>query len=271
MATPTQDFIQIEQIREGVVVMKDGSMKGILAVSSLNFALKAEEEQEAIIYNFQNFLNSLDFSCQILATSRKVNITGYIEKVKALEEKQPNELLRMQTTDYRKFIEELVLGGSIMNKNFYVIIPYYPLVEINVASEQYRAAAQAAETAQGDLLGRIGKTEKDPQKQDDLLGKIGKTNKEPPKADGTPEPPKPENPSLSQAKIIHAKLTEKQFQTGKYQLKQRMEYVGLGLRRSGLKAASLGSEELIELFWAFHHPKQAEQGYYPQIPPELIT
>ncbi|MCK9577922.1 hypothetical protein M0R01_00315 [bacterium] len=253
MATPTQEFIQIEQIREGTAVMKDGSMKGVLAVSSLNFALKAEEEQEAIIYNFQNFLNSLDFSCQILATSRKVNITGYIEKIKELEAKQPNELLRMQTVDYRKFIEELVLGGSIMNKNFYVIIPYYPLVEINMASEQYRAAAAAEEAAQGDLLGNIGKTKEKPSKE------------------GVVEPPKPENPSLRQAKTINAKLTEKQFQTGKYQLKQRMEYVALGLRRSGLKAASLGSEELIELFWAFHHPKQAEQGYYPQIPPEIIT
>jgi len=251
MAPPTQEFIQIEQIREGTIVMKDGSIKGILAVSSLNFALKSEEEQEAIIYNFQNFLNSLDFSCQILATSRKVNITGYIEKIKELEGKQPNELLRMQTADYRKFIEELVLGGSIMNKNFYVIVPYYPLVEINMASEQYKAAAE--ESAQGDLLGSIGKT----------------GNKD--KADGSPTVPMPENPSLNQAKAIHAKLTEKQFQTGKYQLKQRMEYVGLGLRRSGLKAAPLGSEEIIELFWAFHHPKQAEQGYYPQIPPELIT
>lgn len=254
MATPTQEFIQIEQIREGIAVIKDGSMKGVLAVSSLNFALKAEEEQEAIIYNFQNFLNSLDFSCQILATSRKVNITGYVEKIKQLEAKQPNELLRMQTADYRKFIEELVLGGSIMNKNFYVIVPYYPLVEINAAAEQYRAAAAAEETSQGDLLGNLGKTDKPPKE-----------------ATGAAEPPKPENPSLSQAKKVNAKLTEKQFQTGKYQLKQRMEYIALGLRRSGLKAASLGSEELIELFWAFHHPKQAEQGYYPQVPPELIT
>lgn len=255
MAIPTQDFIQIEQIREGIAVMKDGSMKGVIAVSSLNFALKAEEEQEAIIYNFQNFLNSLDFSCQILATSRKVNITGYIEKIKALESKQPNELLRMQTADYRKFIEELVMGGSIMNKNFYVIVPYYPLVEINVETEQYKAMIASEQAEQGNLLGKIGKT-----------GIEDKT-----KAEGAAEVPKPENPSLSQVKVVHAKLTEKQFQTGKYQLKQRMEYIGLGLRRSGLKAANLGSEELIELFWAFHHPKQAEQGYYPQIPKELIT
>jgi len=68
--------------------MKDKSLKGILLVSSINFALKSEEEQEAIIFNFQNFLNSLDFSCQIVVNSRKVNITGYIEKIKKLEDEQ---------------------------------------------------------------------------------------------------------------------------------------------------------------------------------------
>jgi len=88
MPTPSQQFIPIEQIREGVMIMKDKSLKGILLVSSINFALKSEEEQEAIIFNFQNFLNSLDFSCQIVVNSRKVNITGYIEKIKKLEDEQ---------------------------------------------------------------------------------------------------------------------------------------------------------------------------------------
>lgn len=249
MAPPSQDFIQVEQIKEGMMIMKDGSMKGILVVSSLNFALKSEDEQSAILYNFQNFLNSLDFSCQILVASRKVNITGYIEKMKDLESKQPNELLRMQTADYRKFIEELVAGGSIMTKNFYVIVPYFPLIEAAMVSEQLAAAA--TEASQGDLLGtqnvKIENTGDDP-------GKVA-----------------PINPSLGEAKKINAKLTEKQFRVGKYQLGQRMEYVALGLRRSGLKASTLGSEELIELLWSFHNPHQSEQGYYPQVPPELIT
>ncbi len=78
---PSQQFMPVEQIREGVMVMKDKSLKGILLVSSLNFALKSEDEQMAIIYQFQNFLNSLDFSCQIVVNSRRVNITGYIDKI----------------------------------------------------------------------------------------------------------------------------------------------------------------------------------------------
>ena len=136
MATPAQQFIPIKQIREGVMLMDDHSMKGILLVSSINFALKSDEEQGAIIYNFQNFLNSLDFSCQIIINSRKVNITGYIDKLKELEKNQKNELLKIQTTDYRKYIEELVGSGSIMNKSFYVIVPYLPLLDIAAGAIQ---------------------------------------------------------------------------------------------------------------------------------------
>jgi hypothetical protein len=215
MATSAQQFIPIKQIREGVMIMSDHSMKGILLVSSINFALKSDEEQGAIIYNFQNFLNSLDFSCQIVINSRKVNITGYIDKLKELEKSQKNELLKIQTTDYRKFIEELIGGGSIMNKSFYVTIPYLPLIDI----------------ASGAIQG------------------AGKANMNP----------------------AQTKLTEEHFQKGKYQLWQRMEYVSLGLRRCGLKSATLGSQEIIELLWSLHHPKQAEMGYYPDLPPEIIT
>lgn len=210
MSAPSQEFIPIKQIREGIMVMSDQSLKGVLLVSSINFALKSEEEQGAIIFNFQNFLNSLDFSCQILVNSRKVNITGYIDKIKALEANQKNELLKIQTADYRKFIEELVAGGSIMNKSFYVIVPYFPFLELaSITTEKKKAQTQ--------------------------------------------------------------QLTEESFQKGKYQLLQRMEYISLGLRRCGLKSNAMGSEEILELLWALHHPKQAEMGYYPELPPEIIT
>jgi hypothetical protein len=126
MAKPsTQSFLEIDQIREGVTIMKNKSLRGILMVSSLNLALKSEEEQDAIIYQFQSFLNSLDFSCQILVESRRLNITGYLEKLKELEQSQTNEMLRVQTTGYREFIENMVGTGSIMSKNFYVIVPFY--------------------------------------------------------------------------------------------------------------------------------------------------
>lgn len=124
MPKTTQEFLQIDKIREGTIVLKNKALRGILIISSLNFALKSEEEQKAIIYQFQTFLNSLDFSLQILVQSRKLNITGYIDKLKDLEESQENELLKVQTAEYRKFIEGLIKGGTIMNKTFFVVVPY---------------------------------------------------------------------------------------------------------------------------------------------------
>lgn len=111
---PTQQFLEIEQIREGVVVLRDKTLRGILMVSSLNFALKSEEEQNAIIYQFQEFLNSLDFSCQVLVQTRRLNITGYLDKLKELEEKQENDLLKIQTRGYREFIASMIKEGVIM-------------------------------------------------------------------------------------------------------------------------------------------------------------
>jgi hypothetical protein len=121
----SQQFLPIKTIKEGVIIMKDNSLRGVMMTSSLNFALREIEEQEAIIYQFQTFLNSLDFSCQTMIVSRKVNITGYLKKLENLAQEQKNELLKTQTDEYKKFIENLVAGGSIMNKNFYVIVPFY--------------------------------------------------------------------------------------------------------------------------------------------------
>ncbi|MBA4318587.1 MAG: hypothetical protein C0412_09310 [Flavobacterium sp.] len=120
----TQEFLEIKDIREGVLVLKNNAIRGILMVSSINFALKSDEEQSAIIYAFQTFLNSLDFSCQIVIQSRNINITPYLDELKDLEEKQTSELLRQQTSSYRDFIKNLVKGDMIMTKNFYVVVPY---------------------------------------------------------------------------------------------------------------------------------------------------
>ena len=120
----TQQFLEIDQIKEGVILLKNKAMRGIIMVSSLNFALKSEEEQNAIIYQFQNFLNSLDFSLEITVQSRRLNITGYLDKLKELEEKQENELLKTQTAEYRKFINALISGGAIMSKTFFVTVPF---------------------------------------------------------------------------------------------------------------------------------------------------
>ncbi|MFH1643310.1 MAG: hypothetical protein ABH967_01575 [Patescibacteria group bacterium] len=130
----SQDFLEIKEIKEGVVILKNNSMRGVLMVSSLNFALKSLDEQNAIIYQFQNFLNSLDFTIQIVIQSRKLNITGYLEKLEKLEAEQSNELLKIQTAEYRNFVQELISKGSIMSKSFYVVIPF-TLIEIPGAGD----------------------------------------------------------------------------------------------------------------------------------------
>lgn len=127
---PTQNFIPVDKIKEGIMIMKNKSLRGVLTVSSLNFALKSGEEQTAIIYQFQNFLNSLDFQTQILVQSRRINMTGYLEMLEEQEREQTNELLKIQTREYRKFIGNIIRGGSIMGKAFYVVVPYFPLTEL---------------------------------------------------------------------------------------------------------------------------------------------
>ena len=131
-----QDFLEFEQIREGIIILKNKALRAILMVSSLNFALKSEDEQNAILYQFQNFLNSLDFSCQILIHSRRINIVGYLDKLKKIEEKEDNELLKIQIAEYRKFIDSLMAGGSIMRKIFYIVVPFTLLEKQEGASEK---------------------------------------------------------------------------------------------------------------------------------------
>ena len=131
----TQQFLEVDQIKEGVVILKNKVLQGILMVSSLNFALKSEEEQNATIYQFQAFLNSLDFSCQIVIQSKRLNITGYLERLKELEENQQNELLRAQTKEYREFIRQLVEQENILIKNFFVVVPYTLLEAVGLGTE----------------------------------------------------------------------------------------------------------------------------------------
>jgi len=122
----TQQFLEVAEIKEGIIILKNKTLRGVLMVSSVNFALKSEEEQNAIIYQFQDFLNSLDFSLEIAVQSTRLNNTGYIDKLKELEERQENKLLRTQTAGYRKFVQELIAKGSIMSKSFFVVVPFIP-------------------------------------------------------------------------------------------------------------------------------------------------
>ncbi len=123
----TQAHLPIAEIKDGVVVLKDGTMRKVLLTSSINFALKSEDEQNAIISAYVGFLNSLDFPIQIVVQSRRLQIKPYLDTLSKLERDQANELLRVQIADYRLFIEELVDMGKIMTKRYFVIVPYSPL------------------------------------------------------------------------------------------------------------------------------------------------
>lgn len=122
----TQGFVPISEVRDGVIVLRDGSMRAILLASSLNFALKSEDEQTAFIVQFQNFLNSLDFSCQIFIESRMLDIRPYIATLEVAYKNQLDDLMRIQIREYIEFIKSFTEAANIMTKNFFVIVPYSP-------------------------------------------------------------------------------------------------------------------------------------------------
>lgn len=128
-AKPTQSLLRIAEIKQDTLVMEDGTLRAVLAVSSTNFDLKSQDEQNALIYNYQRFLNSLEYPIQILMQSRKMDIADYTENLKHLMEKQTNELLRMQTSEYIEFVNRLVESANVMNKNFYCIVSYHQSVQ----------------------------------------------------------------------------------------------------------------------------------------------
>ncbi|MEA3464035.1 MAG: TraC family protein [Patescibacteria group bacterium] len=123
----TQQYLDIAEIKEGVVIMNDGTLRAVIMVSSINFALKSEDEQNAIISAYVSFLNNINFPLQIVIQSRELNIEEYISNLKQKEKEQTNELLKMQTAEYTQYIQELISLSKIMNKRFYVVVPYNPL------------------------------------------------------------------------------------------------------------------------------------------------
>jgi hypothetical protein len=123
---PTQRYLDIAEIREDVVIMKDGTLRAVLLVSSINFALKSEDEQQATVQGYMQFLNGLEHPLQVVIQSRRMNIDGYMEQLKKQEETIHNELLKTQIRDYMSFVAELVDLGEIMQKQFFVIVPLDP-------------------------------------------------------------------------------------------------------------------------------------------------
>lgn len=127
-AASTQDFVPISEVRDGIVILKSGELRAVLLASSINFALKSEDEQTAFIVQFQNFLNSLDFSCQIFVQSRMLDIRPYIATLEVQYKQQLDDLMRIQIREYIEFIKSFTEAANIMTKNFFVVVPYSPTI-----------------------------------------------------------------------------------------------------------------------------------------------
>ncbi|MDB5238820.1 MAG: hypothetical protein JWO00_155 [Candidatus Parcubacteria bacterium] len=203
----TQNFVPIQEIRDGVVILKTGGMRAMVLATSLNFALKSSDEQSAILMQFQNFLNSLDFSIQIFVQSKKLDIRPYIALLEDRYKEQPTELMKIQVREYIEFIRTFVESTNIMTKSFFVVIPYDPPIMTGnknpimnaIPGRKKQTAAQTTANA------------------------------------------------------------DQQFQEYRSQLEQRVAVVEQGLVRCGIRAAELGTEEVVELFYKLFNPGETEK------------
>jgi len=207
----SQDFVPIEEIRDGIVVLKDGSLRGILIASSINFALKSTDEQNAIVSQFQNLLNSLEFSIQIYIQSRELDIRPYVALLEGQLENTVDDLMQIQIREYIEFVKNFVEASNIMTKNFFVVVPYA------------KSVIQSKNNPISKLLGRKNTTTEE------------QTN----------------------------------FEEALSQLEQRMAVVEQGLVRSGVRVLSLGTEEVIELYYKIFNPGEQEKPI--KLNQELLT
>ena len=132
---PTQSFVAVKEVRSGVIHLKSGGLRQLLIVSGVNFDLKADEEQALILNTFQNFLNTIDFTVQCFIHSRKVNVDTYLNRMRARQLEEPNELLKIQIAEYIDFIAAFVDQNAIISKTFFVVVPYDPPVTSGSATQ----------------------------------------------------------------------------------------------------------------------------------------
>ncbi|MSU76404.1 hypothetical protein EXS54_02970 [Patescibacteria group bacterium] len=198
-AASTQAYLPIQEIKDGIVIMKDGSLRAVLMTSAVNFSLKSAGEQDAIIYAYQRFLNSLTFPIQILVQSRRLDLDFYLEKLEKRAEIQEVELVKLQILEYTEFIKRLISVTNIMDKRFFVVVPFFPSANQQVSKGISQLFATGPD----------------------------------------------------QTKV---KVSEGDFQKNKVQLMQRIEALASGLGGVGLRAATLNSEELVELFYSIYNP-----------------
>lgn len=199
----TQDTLLISEIKDGIVIMKDGSLRGVILGSAINFDLMSTPEQESVEGAYQGFLNSLHFPIQIVVKSQKIDISNYLDKLDVRRAEQPNALLANLMDDYIANIRSLVDEVNIMDKQFYVVVPYFPLVleqqPTNIVTN-FRAAFQPAP---------------------------------------------------------HITVSEEEFHKYKQELSQRMALAASGMSQMGLRAISLGTQELVDLYYSWYNPDTA--------------
>ncbi len=129
VSVSTQQYLDIAEIKDDVVIMRDGTLRAVLLASSINFSLKSEDEQNAVINAYVSFINNIDFPLQIVIQSRELNIDNYLEFLKKKEKEQINRLLKIHTAEYINYIKELTSLGTIMNKRFFIVVPYNPMTD----------------------------------------------------------------------------------------------------------------------------------------------
>ncbi len=220
----SQKFVPVKEVRDGVLIMKDGSMRLVLMASSLNFALKSEQEQGAILAQFQNFLNSLDYSLQILVQSRRLDIRPYLATLESRFKTEMNDLMRIQIQEYIDFVRSVTEQTNIMTKMFFIVVPYTPK---SVFSQQKKALANASGIFD-QLLGGIKGT---PSKKLPVQKQGGEGSKK-------------------------SSLDVQAFEEARSQLEQRANVVKQGLARTGIRVVPLGTEEVVELFYKFLNPPE---------------
>lgn len=173
----TERYLDIAEIRDDMVLLNDGTVRAVLLVSSINFALKSSEEQEAIIQAYMTFLNSLEYPIQIVIHSRRMNIDAYMNRLIERERTVENDLLRAQINDYRSFVMELVDLGQIMQKMFYLVVPYDPITNKKknfwTRCTEALSPAAAAKLNRKQLADRVEQLSRRTQLAEGQLGSMG--------------------------------------------------------------------------------------------------
>jgi hypothetical protein len=202
-AKATQEFVPIEEVRDGIIILKNGDLRMIVLVNSVNLSLKSDDEQKATILQFQSFLNTLDFQVQISIQSRRLDIRPYLLQLEERMKIQNEPLLKLQTKEYIEFIKSFTESVSIMTKSFFVVVPYTHTI-LKSDSNIFK-----------NLFNRKNTEEKKLDKQED-------------------------------------------FEEKRSQLEERVGVIEQGLSRCGIKSVTLGTEEIIEVFYKIFNPGETE-------------